>query len=62
MDECRSDGADFRGMGSRVAALSLIARRTAVLAALAIAAGCGSPDASSSARVEKVMANVRGIT
>jgi hypothetical protein len=57
MDECRSDDADLRGMGGRVAALSLI-----VVAAVALATACGSPEAASSARVEKVLANVRGIT
>lgn len=44
-----------------MAAVSLIAHLTVALLVV-VAAGCGSPEAAPSARVEKVLAHVRGIT
>lgn len=45
-----------------MAAVSLIACHAAVLVALMLATACGAPEAAPSARVEKVHAQVRGIT
>jgi hypothetical protein len=44
-----------------MAAVSVTARLAIALLAL-LAAACGSPEAAPSARVEKVLVNVRGIT
>jgi hypothetical protein len=60
VEHCRH-GAHLRRLGSCVDTLSLIARAAAALL-IVLVAGCGSPEAAPSARVEKVFANVRGIT
>jgi hypothetical protein len=62
MVEHRVHRADLRGLGCRGSAISLIAR-LAVATLVVFAVGCGAPVAApQTAGVEKVFANVRGIT